>query len=226
MKLPVIILLLCSAMIWACENPSLPINAKADVAIKDKLKGTWVPVSLSINYQIGVAPNQKDTVVSLTPTTSPLLVSNRTNAILAFTDTLYFNTRTAKLDTFFLMNRGIKQQANFMLSTTTGEEGTSTMLKIGRPTYTKGIITRWNFDFVFHGNVTLAANNTPAYAVTTYANYSPTISSITDSQLVLSFSSPGSIANLPAIPITVSNQSSNAAWVGRPVIFKATYQKR
>ena len=221
-----ILFLLCLAMIWACEDPNLPINTKADATIKDKLKGTWIPVSLTMNYQIGVAPNQKDTVVILTPTTPPLLVSNRTNPILAFTDTLYFNTRTAKLDTFFLMNRGVRQQANFMLSTTTSEEGTFTLLKIARPTYTRGIISRWNFDFVFHGNVTLTANNTPSYAVTTYANYSPSISSLTDNQLVLSFSSPANIGNLPAIPITVSNQNSNTAWVGRSVLFKATYQKK
>lgn len=225
MKIKAILLSLALIGLWACEDDALPTVIN-DTALKDKLKGTWVPVSLELKYQVGLTPNQRDTTVRLTPTTAPLLVPGRSNPIMPFTDTLYFNARTSVQDTFYLMNRGVRQQANFSVVTSSGSEGDATLLRIARPTYTRGQITRWNYDFVFHGNVSVGTNNQPAYAVSTYTNYSPSMRLVSDNQLVLSFTSQANVGNLPILPITLSNQSSNTAWGGRIVWFTATYQKR
>ena len=207
----------------ACTDPALP-TAINDTATRDRLKGVWVPVSLTLKYQVGLAtPFLRDSIVTLTPTTVPLLVAGRTNPIMPFTDTLYLATRTAPVDTFWLANRGIRQRGNF--SVVSNSEG-STMLRFGVPTYTRGQVSRWNYDFVFHGTVSLSATNTPVFATTTYANYSPSIQSLTDNQLVLSFTSQGNVGNLPIIPITAANQTNNTSWAGRPVVFTATYIKR
>lgn len=225
MKIKAPFLLLVLLGLWACEDDALP-TVSNDTLLKDKLKGTWVPVSLEMKYQVGITPNQRDTTVRLTPTTTPLLVAGRTNPVMPFTDTLYFNARTSAIDTFYLMNRGVRQQANFSVVTSSGSEGAATLLRIARPTYTRGQITRWNYDFTFHGNVTLGTNNQPSYAVSTYTNYSPSIRSVSESQLVLSFTSQANVNNLPQLPITPANQNSNTAWGGRIVWFTATYQKR
>jgi len=206
----------------ACDDPALP-TAINDTATRDRLKGTWIPVSLTLRYQVGLAaPFLRDTTVTLTSTTAPLVVAGRTNPILPFTDTLHLATRTAPVDTFWLANRGIRQRGNF--SVVSNSEA-ATMLRFGVPTYTRGQISRWNYDFVFHGTVSASATNTPVYAITTYANYSPSIQSLTDNQLVLSFTSQVNVGNLPMVPITAANQANNSAWAGRPVVFTATYRK-
>ena len=205
--------------IWSCSDPALP-TAINDTATRDRLKGTWVPVSLTLKYQVGLAaPNLRDTTVTLTPATAALIVAGRPNPIMPFTDTLYLATRPAAIDTFWLANRGIRQRGNF--SVVTNSE-TATMLRLGVPTYTRGQVSRWNYDFVFHGTVSAGANNAPVYAGTSYANYSPSIKSLTDSQLVLSFTSQGNVGNLPIVPITAANQTANTSWAGRPVVFTAT----
>ncbi|TAE35657.1 MAG: hypothetical protein EAZ70_12705 [Runella slithyformis] len=208
---------------WSCNDPALP-TAIADTATRDRLRGTWIPVSLTLKYQVGLAaPNLRDTTVTLTPSTAPLVVVGRANPIMPFTDTLYLATRAAAIDTFWLASRGVRQRGNF--SVVSNSEA-ATMLRLGVPTYTRGQISRWNYDFVFHGTVSAGANNAPVYATTTYANYSPSIKSLTDSQLVLSFTSQGNVGNLPIVAITAANQTANTSWAGRPVLFTATYAKR
>lgn len=208
---------------WSCNDPALP-TAITDTATRDRLKGTWMPISLTLKYQVGLAaPNLRDTTVTLTPSTAPLVVAGRANPIIPFTDTLYLATRAAAIDTFWLANRGVRQRGNF--SVVSNSEA-ATMLRLGVPTYTRGQISRWNYDFVFHGTVSAGANNVPVYGATTYANYSPSIKSLTDSQLVLSFTSQGNVGNLPIVVITAANQTANTSWAGRPVLFTATYAKR
>ncbi len=221
-------LLLISGLLgifWACETPDLP-TANQDTATRDRLRGTWIPVSLSIKYQVGIAPNLRDTTVILTPNTAPLLVTGRPTPIMPFTDTLVFAARGAALDSFWMVNRGLRQQGNFWVTSNNDEAGSATLLRLGRPTFVRGQVVRWNYDFVFHGTVSLGANNAPVYTPTTYTNYSPSIRSITDNQLVLSFSSPGNLGNLPQVGITPANQSRNDVWAGRPVVFTASFAKR
>jgi hypothetical protein len=208
---------------WSCNDPALP-TAITDTATRDRLKGTWMPISLTLKYQVGLAaPNLRDTTVTLTPSTAPLVVAGRANPIMPFTDTLYLATRAAAIDTFWLANRGVRQRGNF--SVVSNSEA-ATMLRLGVPTYTRGQISRWNYDFVFHGTVSAGANNVPVYGATTYVNYSPSIKSLTASQLVLSFTSQGNVGNLPIVAITAANQTANTSWAGRPVLFTATYAKR
>jgi hypothetical protein len=90
----------------------------------------------------------------------------------------------------------------------------------------RGQVTRWNYDFVFHGTVSPGANNAPVFAPASYVNYSPSIRTLTDAQLVLSFTSPGNVGNLPQVGITPANQLRNDVWAGRPVTFTATFAKR
>lgn len=212
-------------IIWACKTPDLP-SANEDTAARDRLRGTWVPVSLRMKYQVGVAPNQRDTTVILTPNTAPLLVASRPTPIMPFTDTLVFAARGAALDSFWTVNRGLRQQGNFWVTSSNDASGPATLLRLGRPTFVRGQVIRWNYDFVFHGTVIPGANNLPVYTPATYTNYSPSILSITDNQLVLSFSSPGNLGNLPQVGITPANQNRNDVWGGRPVVFTATFTKR
>jgi hypothetical protein len=212
-----------SLALCSCEDPALP-TAVNDTAMRDRLRGVWTPVSLTLKYQVGLAaPLLRDTTVTLTPASPPLVIAGRTNPMTPFNDTLHLGTRTATLDTFWLANRGIRQRGNF--SVVTNNEA-ATLLRFGVPTYTRGQLTRWNYDFVFHGTVSAGANNAPVYAVTNYANYSPSIKSLTDNQLVLSFTTQANVGNLPIVPVTPANSTSNTTWAGRPVLFTATYAKR
>ena len=229
MKISHPILAVCCSLLlvssfWACENPPFP-TVSNDRALRDQIKGVWVPVSLTMKYQVGLVPRSRDTVVTVTPTTAPLLVSGRANPIMPFTDTLYLAARTATADTFWLANRGIRQQGNFSLVKVNDEGQEATLLRIGRPTYTRGQINRWNYDFVFHGTVAPNAAGAPVYTSATYANYSPTIISITDRQMTITFNTQGNI-NVPVVPITSANQTLNASWGGRLIVFTATYAKQ
>ncbi|GAA4394500.1 hypothetical protein GCM10023187_00380 [Nibrella viscosa] len=217
-------LLLFALTFWACENPPFP-TVTSDTALRDRLKGIWVPVSLTMKYQVGATPNPRDTLVTVTPNTAPLLVAGRANPIMPFTDTLYLAAATARSDTFWLANRGIRQQGNFSAAKVNDAGQEAILLRFGRPTYTRGQVTRWNYDFVFHGTVAPNAANAPVYTPASYPNYAPTIVSLTDQQMVLMFSTTGTI-NVPVVPLTAANRDVNAAWAGRPIVFTATYAKR
>lgn len=218
-----LLLLGCGTGLWACQDQNLPTAEPNDV-LRDQLRGTWVPVSLTMNYQIGTPPRQRDTTITLTPTTAPLLVPNRANPIMPFTDTLTFGTRTAaQLDTFFLANRGIRQRGYFFVATSS--EGPS-LLRIGVPTRAAGQITRWNYDVVLHGSVVPSASNAPTYAVSTYANYPFTIRELSGDRLVLSLLTPANVGNVPLVPITAANQGVAVNWAGRVVLLRATFQRR
>lgn len=215
--------LLFGVLLAACQDENLPTVSTND-ALKGQLRGTWLPVELALNYQVGVTPTQHDTTVRLTPTTPSLLVANRPNPITAFLDTLTFgNPATAGLDTFFVANRGIRQRGYFLVAT--ASEGGS-LLRTAVPTYTKGQFVRYNFDIVSHGIITLGTNNTATYAPATYTNYAYTIKEITGSKLVLSFTSVNSVGNLPQFPINAANQNAASTWAGRPVLFTATFAKK
>ncbi|TDB62327.1 hypothetical protein [Arundinibacter roseus] len=229
MKISQYLAAICSAILlvstfWACENPPFP-TVSNDQALRDQIRGVWVPVSLTMKYQVGPAPRSRDTLVTVTPTTAPLLVTGRANPIRPFTDTLYFAAQTASADTFWLANRGIRQQGKFSLAKVTDESGEATLLRIGRPTYTNGQISRWNYDFVFHGTVAPNASGAPVYTSSTYTNYSPTITSITDRQITITFSAQGNIT-VPVVPITPANQGLVTSWGGRLIVFTATYAKQ
>jgi hypothetical protein len=217
--------LILMAAFWSCENPPFP-TVTNNAALRDQMKGVWVPASLTLKYQVGLAaPNLRDTTVTITPSTAPLLVAGRANPIMPFTDTLYLAARTAVADTFWMANRGIRQQGRFSLVTVNDAGQEATLLRIGRPTYVRGQITRWNYDFVFHGTVLPNATNAPVFTPTTYTNYSPTITSVTSQELVLTFSTQGTVL-VPIVPITAANRTANTSWAGRPVVFTATYTKR
>ncbi len=223
MKYVSFILLLC--LFAACDDDSLPILTAGDDVLKTSLRGVWLPTQLQIKYQVGLTPNQRDTTITLTPTTAPLLVATRANVIMPFTDTLYIGTvATAKIDTFYTRNRGLRQQGNFFL--TTGADAGSALLRIGRPTYTRGVLTRWNYDFVFHGTVLPNAQNGPAYTYTNYPNYPLTIREVTGNRMVLGFQTTGNIGNLPQIPITAANRDQNATWGGKIALITATFTKQ
>jgi hypothetical protein len=217
-------LLLLAVTFWACENPPFP-TVTSDTALRDRLKGVWVPVSLSMKYQVGTTPNPRDTIVTVTPSTAPLLVAGRANPIMPFTDTLYLAASTVRPDTFWLANRGIRQRGNFSAARVNDAGQEAILLRFGRPTYTRGQLTRWNYDFVFHGTVAPNAANAPVYTPATYPNYTPTIVSLTDQQMVLAFSTQGGI-NVPVVPLTATNRDVNASWAGRPILFTATYARR
>jgi len=211
-------------LLAACQDPALPQFIVND-ALKAQIRGVWVPSQLQLKYQVGVVPNLRDTVVTLTPTTPPLLVTRRANPIMPFTDTLYIGTvSTASVDTFFTRNRGIRQQGNYFA--TTGADDGPTLLRIGRPTYTRGTLTRWNYDFVFHGTVSPNPQNQPVYSYTNYPNYPLTIRELSSNRLVLSFQTTGGIGNLPQTAITPANQNTNPVWAGRIVLFTATFTKQ
>lgn len=216
------ILFACS--FWACENPPFP-TVSSDQTLRDQIKGIWVPVSLSMRYQVGAAPRSRDTLVTVTPATAPLLVPGRANPIRPFTDTLYLAARTATADTFWLANRGIRQQGNFSLVKITDESREAILLRMGRPTYTRGQVSRWNYDFVFHGTVAPNAAGAPVYTPATYTNYSPTITSLTNQQMTITFSTQGNVT-VPVVPLTSANQTLNASWGGRLIVFTATYAKQ
>ncbi|GAB3641081.1 hypothetical protein [Spirosoma arcticum] len=208
----------------ACQDDSLPTLATGDEALKTQLRGVWLPTQLQIKYQVGLIPGQRDTTITLTPTTAPLLVPTRANVIMPFTDTLHIGTvATARVDTFFTHNRGLRQQGNFFL--TTGADGAS-VLRVARPTYARGALTRWNYDFVFHGTVLPNAQSQPAYSYTTYANYPLTIREVSANRLVLGFQTTGSIGNLPQIAVTPANQGQNTTWAGRVGLITATFTKQ
>lgn len=213
------------ALGWACQDAALP-TATEDLTTRDRLRGTWLPVSLDMKYAVGLAPNPRDTTVRLTPTTAPLLVAGRPNPITPFTDTLVFAARGAAVDTFWTVNRGLRQAGNFWVVTNSDEGSSATLLRLGRPTYLRGQVTRWNYDFVFHGTVAPGANNLPVFTPTSYVNYSPTIRSLTDNQLVLSFNTQVNVGNLPRVGITPANQNRNDVWGGGSVVFTATFVKR
>lgn len=215
--------LLSGVLLAGCQDDSLPTVSTND-ALKGQLRGTWLPVELALNYQIGATPTQHDTTVRLTPTTPSLLVANRPNPITAFLDTLTFgNPATAGLDTFFVANRGVRQRGYFVVAT--ASEGGS-LLRTAVPTYTKGQFVRFNFDIVSHGTITLGANNTGTYAPATYTNYAYTIKEISSSKLVLSFTSVNSVGNLPLVPVNAANQNAVSTWAGRSVLFTATFAKK
>lgn len=219
------ICLLLGFSLWlaGCQDESLPTVTTND-ALKTQLRGTWTPVDLALTYQVGTTPTQHDTTVRLTPTTPSLLVANRTNPITAFLDTLTFgNQATAGLDTFFVANRGIRQRGYFFVATASAS---GSLLRTAVPTYSKGQFVRYNFDLVSHGTITLGANNVASYAPVTYTNYAYTIKSISGNQLVLSFTSPSTVNNLPQVPITAANQNSTSVWAGRNVLFTATFARK
>ena len=207
--------------ILACQNEELPSVSKAET-LKETIKGVWLPEELTMNYTIGVSPNQRDTTVVLTPTTNPLLVTNRPNPIMPFTDTLYIGT-VAKPDTFYLRNRGVRQQGLFFV--TFNNEENIQQLRIGRPTFTRGIITRWNYDIAIHGLVTRAANGSATYAGASYTNTIWGIENLTDKSLILSVQTPSNVNNLPIVPITETNQNNASVWTGRSVVLKAKFRK-
>ncbi len=216
-------LLLFSAGLLACQDDNLPVATTND-ALKDQLRGTWLPTTLAIKYQVGVPPTLHDTVVTVTPGTAPLLVSGRPNPIMAFSDTLNFLAKTAaNLDSFYVVNRGVKQRGYFFVAST--DEGFD-LLRIGVPTRTGGQISRWSYDVLLHGTVTPAANGTPTYAPATYANYPFTIQELSGSKLVLSLQTPANIANVPLVPITPANQAAASSWAGRSVLLTATFTKK
>ena len=209
----------------ACQDDALPTLATGDEALKTQLRGVWLPTQLQIKYQVGLIPSQRDTTITLTPATAPLLVPTRANVIMPFTDTLYIGTvATARVDTFFTRNRGLRQQGNFFL--TTGADGGASVLRVARPTYARGALTRWNYDFVFHGTVLPNAQSQPAYSYTTYANYPLTIREVSPNRLVLGFQTTGSIGNLPQIAVTPANQGQNTTWAGRVGLITATFTKQ
>lgn len=217
--------LLLALSVMACNDDVLPTLTPTDDALKTTLRGVWLPTQLQIKYQVGLTPRQRDTTLTLTPTTAPLLVPNRANVIMPFTDTLYIGTvATARIDTFFTRNRGIRQQGNFFLAS--GADAGATMLRVGRPTYTRGQLTRWNYDFVFHGTVLPNAQNQPAFTYTSYPNYPLTIQSVSGNRLVLGFQTTGNVNNLPQVPITPANQNLNTTWAGRVAQITATFTKQ
>lgn len=217
-------LLTIVALLLACQDDNLPVATIND-ALKDQLRGTWLPTTLALKYQVGVAPTLRDTVVTVTPGTAPLLVAGRPNPIMAFSDTLNFLAKTAaNLDSFYVVNRGVKQRGYFFVAST--GEGFD-LLRIGIPTRTAGQISRWNYDVLLHGTVTPAVNGTtPVYAPATYANYPFTIQELSGSKLVLSLQTPANIANVPLVPITPANQVAASSWAGRSVLLTATFTKK
>ena len=211
--------------LMACQDDALPTLAIGDDALKTQLRGVWLPTQLQIKYQVGLIPGQRDTTITLTPTTAPLLVPTRANVIMPFTDTLYIGTvATARIDTFFTRNRGLRQQGNFFL--TTGADNGASVLRIARPTYERGALTRWNYDFTFHGTVLPNAQNQPAYTYTTYPNYPLTVRELSSNRLVLSFQTIGGIGNLPQVIVTSANQNLNTTWAGRVGLITATFTKQ
>lgn len=211
-------------LLTACQDPALPELTTSE-ALKPQLQGVWLPAQLQLKYQVGIIPNLRDTTVTLTPSTAPLLVSGRVNPIMPFTDTLYVGTvATARVDTFFTRNRGLRQQGNFFV--TGGADAGASLLRIGRPTYTKGALTRWNYDFVFHGTVAPDAQNRPLYTYASYPNYPLTIRELSSNRLVLSFQTTGNIGNLPQVAITPANQNTNPVWASKIVLFTATFTKQ
>lgn len=221
MKFSLYIVLLITLI--ACADPALPMLTTDD-ALKGQLRGVWLPSQLQIKYQIGITPNQRDTTISLTPNTAPLLVASRANLIMPFTDTLYIGTvATARIDTFFTRNRGLRQQGNFFV--TSGTDDGVDLLRIGRPTYTRGVLTRWNYDFVLHGTVLPNTQSQPTYSYSTYANYPLTVREVSGNRLVLGFQTIGGVNNLPQVPITPANQNLNTTWAGKVALFTATFSK-
>lgn len=217
-------ILAVSAVFVACQDDNLPVASTND-GLKESLRGTWLPTSLALKYQVGVPPTLRDTVVTVTPATAPLLVAGRPNPVMAFSDTLTFAARTAaNLDSFYVVNRGVKQRGYFFVAST--DEGLD-LLRIGVPTRAAGQITRWNYDVLLHGTVTPASNGTtPTYAPATYANYPFSIQEVTSSKLVLSLQTPANIANVPLVPITPANQNAASSWAGRSVLLTATFTKK
>lgn len=222
MKVSLYLILLLTLV--ACADPALP-TLTTDDALKGQLRGVWLPTQLQVKYQVGTIPNQRDTTISLTPTTAPLLVSSRANLIMPFTDTLYIGTvTTARIDTFFTRNRGLRQQGNFFV--TSGADDGAALLRIGRPTYVRGVLTRWNYDFIFHGTVLPNAQNQPTYSYSTYTNYPLTVREVSGNRLVLGFQTIGGVNNLPQVPTTLANQSLNSTWAGKVALFTATFSKQ
>ncbi len=208
----------------ACADPALP-TLTTDDALKGQLRGVWLPTQLQVKYQVGIVPRLRDTIITLTPGTAPLLVANRANIIMPFTDTLYIGTiATARIDTFFTRNRGLRQQGNFFV--TSGADTGAALLRIGRPTYTRGVLTRWNYDFVLRGTVLPNAQNQPAYSYSTYVNYPLTVREVSTNRLVLGFQTIGGVNNLPQVPVTPANQNLNTTWAGKVALFTATFTKR
>lgn len=223
MKASLILVTLFALM--ACQDDALPTLATGDDALKTQLRGVWLPAQLQIKYQVGLIPGQRDTVITLTPATAPLLVPNRANVIMPFTDTLYIGTvATARIDTFFTRNRGLRQQGNFFL--TAGADNGASVLRVARPTYARGALTRWNYDFTFHGTVLPNAQNQPAYSYTNYPNYPLTVRELSSNRLVLSFQTTGGIGNLPQVAVTPANQNLNTTWAGRVGLITATFTKQ
>ncbi len=208
----------------ACQDPALPELAPGST-LKTQIQGVWLPTQLQLKYQVGIIPNLRDTTVTLTPATAPLLVTGRVNPIMPFTDTLYIGTvATARVDTFFTRNRGLRQQGNFFVAA--GANAGASLLRTGRPTYTKGVLTRWNYDFVLHGTVSPDVRNQPVYTYASYPNYPLTIQELSGNRLVLSFQTTGNVGNLPQTAITPANQNTNPVWAGRIVLFTATFTKQ
>jgi|GEM_PF-1325298 len=211
-------------LLVACADPALP-TLTSDDALKGQLRGVWLPTQLQVKYQVGIVPRLRDTIITLTPGTAPLLVANRANIIMPFTDTLYIGTiATARIDTFFTRNRGLRQQGNFFV--TSGADTGAALLRIGRPTYTRGVLTRWNYDFTFHGTVLPNAQNQPTYTYSAYPNYPLTVREVSGNRLVLGFQTTGGVNNLPQVLITPANQNLNTSWAGKIALFSATFTKQ
>lgn len=221
---PLLYTLVCLGLLASCADPALP-TLTTDNTLKEQLRGVWLPAQLQVKYQVGLVPGQRDTTITLLPTTAPLLVPSRANIIMPFTDTLYIGTvATARIDTFFTRNRGLRQQGNFFV--TSGADRGAALLRIGRPTYTRGVLSRWNYDFTFHGTVAPNTQNQPAYTYTVYPNYPLTVREVSGNRLVLGFQTTGGVNNLPQVPITPANQSLNTTWAGKIVLFTATFTKQ
>lgn len=213
------------AVMFSCQEP-LPSLIENDAFLKGKLKGVWLPVSLSMSYQVGSQPNLRDTTLVLTPTTQPLVIGHRPNPVMAFSDTLHFNTvATAKADTFFLLNRGLKYQSNFSTLTSLNNEGPTSLLRFARPTYTQGKLSRLNYDFTLHGTVSLI-NGRASYLSSNYTNFSPSFRMLSDTELIIAFTAPSLVNNVPLVPISAQNQDNSAAWGSRSVVFLAKFTKR
>lgn len=219
-------LIILTAMLMACKENEIPVQSRSDQTAS-QLRGTWVPVELTLRYAVGIAPQVRDTLVRLTPTTAPLLVAGRPNPIMAFTDTLVFGNQ-AKADTFQLRNRGLKQQGSFAVLSTDVEGMPATTIRIGRPAIstTSGAIVRYNYDVALHGIVTRNANGTPSYASTLYVNHVYGLKSISANELVIAIQAPTALSNLPLVTVTPQNQDNSLIWISRNALMTATFRKQ
>jgi hypothetical protein len=160
------------ALLIGCNSGENPIpEARQNADKQALLRGTWVPVELQLRYAIGVAPTMRDTTVTLTPTTAPLLYAGRATPIRPFTDTLVFGT-TARADTFLLRTRGLTpaQQGFYSVIDTEVDGIAASAIRVGRVTTrnAQGQPVRYNYDVRLHGTVVPAANGSTPTTCTGY----------------------------------------------------------